>query len=122
MPKFFQGWDETQHHQTDQAEFGLRVLLRYLYLSPEARWVLVISSLAPGQCLLHSNHLGTPLEEGASGLYPSLLAGARLDPNRSLQREMVQECVKRQGAGDRETEGGERRWWGGLERCETGMM
>lgn len=60
--------------------------------------------------------------ESASGLYPILLAGARLDPNISLQREMVQECVKRQGAQVRETEGGKRGWWGGLEPCETGMM
>lgn len=45
MPKFSQGSDENQHHQTYQAEFGL--LLRHLCLSPEARWVLLISSPPP---------------------------------------------------------------------------
>lgn len=73
-------------------------------------------------CAGRSDPIGTLLEESASGLYPILLAGAWLDPNISLQREMVQECVKRQGAQDRETEGGKRGWWGGLEPCETGMM
>lgn len=73
-------------------------------------------------CAGHPDPIGTLLEESAWGLYPILLAGAQLGPNISLQREMVQECVKRQGAQDREMEGGKRGRWGGLEPCETGMM
>lgn len=50
----------------------------------------------------HSNHIGTTLRESTSRLYPILLVGEQIDQNISLQREMVQECVKRQGAQDRE--------------------
>lgn len=64
----------------------------------------------------HSNHIGITLSESTSRLYPILLVGEQIDQNISLQREMVQECVKRQGAQDRESKReGERE--GELERC-----
>lgn len=87
----------------------------------------------------HSNHIGTHIESKVhQGFIPILLlVGEQIDQNISLQREMVQECVKRQGAQDRGREkrrkgggrgvvgwGGYRRRWGGgvggggeLERC-----
>ncbi len=52
----------------------------------------------------HSNHIGITLRESTSRLYPIPLVGEQIDQNISLQREMVQECVKRQGAQDRERE------------------
>ena len=52
----------------------------------------------------HSNHIGITLRESTSRLYPILLVGEQIDQNISLQREMVQECVKRQGAQDGESE------------------
>lgn len=56
----------------------------------------------------HSNDIGITLRESTSRLYSVLLVGEQIDQNISLQREMVQECVKRQGALDRESE----RDWG----------
>lgn len=56
----------------------------------------------------HSNHIGIALKESTSRLYPILLVGEQIDQNISLQREMVQECVKRQGAQDGEREKGGR--------------
>lgn len=59
------------------------------------------------QCLLLSNHIGITLKGSTSRLYPILRVGEQIDQNISLQREMVQECVKRQGAQDRERKRGE---------------
>lgn len=123
MQKIFEGSDEKQHNQTQVLTLFLLTFAVVVDLSV-SRSPLGSrrSTFTPYNCVGHSDRVGTLLEESASGLYPILLAGAGLDPNISLQREMVQECVKRQGAQDRETEGGKRGRWGGLELCETGMM
>lgn len=52
----------------------------------------------------HSNGIAITLRVSTSRLYPVLLVGEQIDQNISLQREMVQECVKRQEAPDREGE------------------